>query len=282
MIEREFEALLELAIEEDLGAEGDISSKSVFKDETAEAVLIAKADGVICGRSFFERVHARIDHATEVSFDVDDGDRVSEGECVASVKGKVLSLLTAERISLNFLCFLSGIATATRECVDEAARTGKAIILDTRKTLPGYRELSKYAVRVGGGSNHRMGLYDMIMLKDNHIDACGSIKAAVERVRAAYGRKYRIEVECRTLEDVRQAVETGVDVIMLDNMDNVSMATATKVPREGVKFEASGNMRVDRIASVSATGVDFISIGAITHSAKALDFSLKIRGGSRQ
>lgn len=194
---------------------------------------------------------------------------------MAYVTGKVISVLSAERIALNFLSTLSGIATRTREYVQAARAGGKAVILDTRKTLPGYRYLSKYAVTTGGGENHRMGLYDMVMIKDNHVDAAGGITRAVRLVRQQWGSKFRIEVECRDLAEVDEAVACQVDVIMLDNMDTDEIRKAVSRVGGGIKLEASGNMDLSRIKEVSSTGVDYISAGSITKSVRALDFSLK-------
>jgi nicotinate-nucleotide pyrophosphorylase (carboxylating) len=195
---------------------------------------------------------------------------------VAYVKGQAVSLLGGERTALNFLSFLSGIATATAEMVAIARAAGTAAILDTRKTLPGWRALSKYAVTVGGGRNHRMGLHDMVLIKDNHIESAGSLTAAVSAARARWGTRFPIEVECRTDAEVREALAAGVQIIMLDNMDPARMRE--EVARVGgrAKVEASGNMNRERIAAVSATGVDYISVGALTHSVKAFDFSLKM------
>jgi nicotinate-nucleotide pyrophosphorylase (carboxylating) len=220
-----------------------------------------------------------------------DGDEIHPGDAICEITGKAVSLLSAERVALNFLSFLSGVATATRRYVELAEKHGKAKILDTRKTVPGYRELSKYAVRAGGGENHRMGLYDMILIKDNHIDLAGSIPRAIEAVRRRWNNRYRIEVECRTLGEVEEALDAEADIIMLDNMALPDMLAAVALTRarlesgphartgldRTVKLEASGNVTLDTVGDISAAGVDFISVGAITHSAKALDFSLRYR-----
>ncbi|HUV06289.1 MAG TPA: carboxylating nicotinate-nucleotide diphosphorylase, partial [Spirochaetia bacterium] len=205
------------------------------------------------------------------------GELLEPGVTVATIRGFARSVLTAERVALNFLSFLSGIATATRLFVETAGKHGTARILDTRKTLPGYRELSKYAVRMGGGTNHRRGLYDMVLIKDNHIDQAGSITVAVERVRAKWGYRFRVEVECRSLEEVREAIGTGVDVIMLDNMDKAMIQEAVALKKSKIKFEVSGNMDLDSVEALSSTGIDFISIGRITHSVRSFDFSMKTR-----
>ncbi|HKJ85229.1 MAG TPA: carboxylating nicotinate-nucleotide diphosphorylase, partial [Spirochaetia bacterium] len=228
------------------------------------------------GAEVFAAVFAAVDEKTSVDFHRNDGESLSPGDQVATVEGKATAVLSAERVALNFLSFLSGIATSTREYVEEAARGGSARILDTRKTLPGYRTLSKYAVSVGGGTNHRMGLYDMIMLKDNHIDRAGSITRAVGAVRERWGERYRIEVECRTLADVSESLALEVDVIMLDNMSIEETRRAVALCDGRTELEASGNMNLSRIREVSATGVDFISIGMLTHSVAGLDFSLTL------
>jgi nicotinate-nucleotide pyrophosphorylase (carboxylating) len=187
-----------------------------------------------------------------------------------------VSLLSGERTSINFLSFLSGIATATRALVDLARASGHAAILDTRKTLPGWRALSKYAVTVGGGRNHRRGLYDMVLIKDNHVDSAGSVKEAVRRARERWGDRFPVEVECRTAAEVADALAAGVDWIMLDNMQAEEIQAEVRRIAGRAKVEASGTMTPERIPAVSAAGVDFISVGAITHSVRSFDFSLKI------
>jgi nicotinate-nucleotide pyrophosphorylase (carboxylating) len=185
--------------------------------------------------------------------------------------------LAGERTAINFLAFLSGIATGTELFVTAAKTHGKALILDTRKTLPGYRRLSKYAVTVGGGVNHRMGLYDMILIKDNHIDAAGSLTKAVERVREKWGARFRIEVECRGIEEVKEALGAKADIIMLDNMDSGTARAAADLGKGMVKIESSGDMTLEKVAEYSPIGVDYISVGKLTHSVKAFNFSLQIK-----
>lgn len=270
----DYDHLIRTALAEDLGDVGDVTSSALFSDETLVARLSCKARGVLAGAEVFAAVFTSVDEQTDVDFQKADGEVLSPGDHVATVTGKASAVLAAERVALNFLSFLSGISSATREYVDEAARGGRARILDTRKTLPGYRVLSKYAVGVGGGTNHRMGLHDMVMLKDNHIDRAGSITRAVAAVRERWGDRYRIEVECRTLDDVVEARALEVDVIMLDNMSIEEMRRAVALCGERPALEASGNMTLSRIREVSATGVDFISVGMLTHSVTGLDFSL--------
>jgi nicotinate-nucleotide pyrophosphorylase (carboxylating) len=269
----DYQRIIDLAIDEDLGSEGDVTSAAIFTSEKGHAVLLSRDHGILAGAFIFTGIFQRIDPEISVTFFYSDGDSLSLSDRVATVEGSVRCILQAERIALNFLSLLSGIATRTRKFV-RAAASGKALILDTRKTIPGYRELSKYAVRVGGGKNHRMGLYDMILIKDNHIDAAGSITEAVKRVKTAWEDRYTIEVECRTLKDVQEALSCGVDVIMLDNMDSTTIKKAVDIAGGRIKCEASGNMDEERIKEVSSLGVDYISVGMITKSVKAFDFSL--------
>ena len=276
MQESDYRQLIELAIAEDLGSDGDVTSLAVIPDGERIAVLWSKDQGVLAGEEVFTAVFRRIDPAVEVTFLLHDGARLAKGDRVAEVRGRALSLLSGERIALNFICHLSGIASEARALSDLAASTGRAAILDTRKTLPGWRALAKYAARVGGAQNHRIGLYDMVLVKDNHVDAAGSVAAAVARVRDRWGTRYPVEVEARTLAEVREAVDAGADTVMLDNMDEPLMREAVALVAGRAKTEASGNMTRERIPGVSATGVDFISVGGLTHSVKAFDFSLKI------
>ncbi len=271
----DYQPLIDAALTEDLGQTGDVTTSALFTAEMLEAQLVSKDTGVLAGSELFAAVFQTVDAQTTVAFHHDEGARLEPGTTVADLRGRATSVLCAERVALNFLGFLSGIATAARGCVDEAARGGNAVILDTRKTLPGFRVLSKYATTVGGAKNHRMGLYDMVLLKDNHIDRAGSITAAVARVRERWGSSYRIEVECRTLDEAREAKGLRVDMIMLDNMSVESMREAVRLCAGEPMLEASGNMTRERIREVSATGVDAISIGSLTHSVRSFDFSLQ-------
>ncbi len=273
----DFETLLDLAIDEDLGGVGDVTTRAICDFGVLTANLVAKQDGILCGTDIFTNVFRRINPEVDVKFTLKDGDRVVPGVVAAIVEGPTVSILEGERIALNFVSFMSGIATATSKYVEAARKAGRAVVLDTRKTIPGYRALSKYAVSVGGGVNHRMGLYDMVLIKDNHVDAAGGVRNAVERARAKWADRFRVEVECRTIEEVREAVACGVDVIMLDNMTPAQAAAAVREPHGGIKFEASGGMDLAKTADYSAVGVDYISVGRITHSAPAFDFALKIR-----
>lgn len=265
--------LIEMALAEDLGADGDVTAEAIFTDEAYSFSLVSKDDGILCGIEIFKAVMYRIDKNIKVDTFYADGDFIKKGDIVASVSGPAASILKGERTALNFLSHLSAIATKTALFVKEA--DGKAEILDTRKTLPGYRGLHKYAVRCGGGTNHRIGLYDMVMIKDNHADAAGGIKPAVERVRAKWGSRYRIEVEARNLNEVKEALDCAADIIMLDNMSDDEMIEAVKLISGSARTEASGNMSFERIKSAASTGVDSISFGELTHTVRAFDFSLK-------
>lgn len=262
-----------MALDEDLLLSGDITSQPIFESShRSNFTLVSKDRGVLAGEEVFAAVCLRVDQDIDVRFEKHDGDNLASGEGVATLTGRTLSVLTAERSAINFLAFMSGIATHARRFQELAGE--RVAILDTRKTLPGYRALSKYAVGVGGAKNHRMGLFDMVLIKDNHIDQAGSIRGAVESVRAVHGDRYRIEVECRTREDVVESIGLRVDVIMLDNMSPEEMTGCVALREPGIEFEASGNMSLDRIAEVAKTGVDSISVGALTHSVRAFDFSL--------
>ena len=266
--------LIELAISEDIGP-GDATSQAVIPDDLVlEGRILAKGAGVIAGLPVAEAVFSRIDSELRMVARVRDGDTVAPGDLVAEVAGPGRSMLASERLALNFLQQLSGIATLTRRFVDAVRGTGAAI-LDTRKTRPGYRVLEKYAVRMGGGTNHRMSLYDMLLVKDNHIEAAGSITAAVERACAAFP-SLPVEVEVKNLDELREVLVLRVDRIMLDNMSLDEMKTAVKTAAGRVPLEASGNVNIARVTAIAATGVDYISIGALTHSAPVLDLSMLI------
>ena len=266
--------LIELAIAEDIGP-GDATSEAVLPTTLVLCGrIIAKRAGVIAGLPVAEAVFRRVDPALRLSSHVRDGDSVTPGDIVAEVNGPGRGMLASERLALNFLQHLSGIATLTRAFVDAVDGT-KAIVLDTRKTHPGYRVLEKYAVRMGGGHNHRMSLHDMLLVKDNHIEAAGSITTAVEQARS-FHHDLPIEVEVKNLDELREAVRLNVDRIMLDNMDLDQMQEAVRLTGGRVDLEASGGVDLERVAAIAATGVDYISIGALTHSAPALDLSMLV------
>ena len=268
------EELILMALKEDVG-DGDVTSEAIFdKGHVSEAVIVAKEDGIFCGSDMIGHVYSYVDAAIEVSLRADEAGPVSGGDRLAFIKGPTAGILSGERIVLNFLQRMCGIATRTSRMA--ALLQGSGIeILDTRKTLPGFRMLDKYAVRAGGGANHRMGLYDMVMIKDNHIKAAGSIARAVEKVRGSYGTRFLVEVETTNVHEVRQAVEAGADIIMLDNMELEVMTEAVSIIQGRARVEISGNVDEDRIQSLRETGVDYISIGALTHSVRAFDLSMK-------
>lgn len=277
----DFRRLYAMAVEEDSGTLGDVTGSAIFQGQTARARIIARQDACLSGVEAARLSFLSTDPSLGVQCLFADGDRVNRDQVVIEVEGSVASLLRAERIALNFLGYLSGIATQTRELADLMASLGTTSLLDTRKTLPGYRRLAKAAVVHGGGKNHRMGLHDMVMIKDNHIDAAGGIGPAVEAVRKRWGTRFRIEVECRTLTEVREALELAPEVIMLDNMDLDACRDAIRIRREEFPgsvsaFEASGDMDRERIRSFAAIGLDFISVGRITHSVTNANFSMRM------
>ncbi len=271
---KDYKELIEMALNEDLLDDGDITSEAIFgQDDIDTFFLISKDDGVLCGVQVFTDVFKYVDETVSINFNFKDGDRISKDDTIATIKGKVISILNAERTAINFISHLSGVATKTNIFV--SATDGKIKILDTRKTLPGYRMLQKYAVKCGGGNNHRIGLYDMVMIKDNHIDASGSITEAVDRVRKKWKNLYKIEVETRNLEEVREALSCQVDRIMLDNMHSKTMIDAINIVNKEVEIEASGNMSLERLKELHGLGIDYISFGELTHTVKAFDFSIK-------
>jgi nicotinate-nucleotide pyrophosphorylase (carboxylating) len=259
------------ALAEDIGS-GDATTNSIVPANAAmRGQIIAKQDGVIAGLDVAQATYEIVDAQVNFRPQVDEGTRVMKHQVLAIVSGQARSLLTAERTALNFLGRISGIATLTRSFVDAVAGT-KAIILDTRKTAPGLRLADKLAVRRGGGQNHRIGLYDMVLIKDNHIDFAVSITLAVQRARAG-APGLAIEAEARNLEDVREALGLGVERILLDNMTPESMIEAVRLTAGRAKLEASGNVTLETVRRIAETGVDFISIGALTHSVKVFDVS---------
>jgi len=272
----ELERLLESALREDLDDLGDITTQVTIPEKIAKAVVIAKSDGVVCGLNAMRLTYARLDRNVIVHFLREDGDKVARGDKVVEITGSAESLLTGERVALNFLQRLSGIATLTNKFVEQLAGT-QTKLLDTRKTTPGWRNLEKYAVRCGGGNNHRFGLYDMFLIKENHLAAAGGIELAVKRCREYVVNlecNLLIEVETRNLDEVTQALDAGADRIMLDNMTLDQIKAAVEFVKHRIHLEASGNVTLQNIAQIAATGVDFISTGAITHSAPAMDFSM--------
>ncbi len=265
--------LISGAIKEDIPSI-DISSEYLFNDEESFGQFIAKEDGVISGIDVCAQVFKLVDEKIDFKVFRTNGSKVSKYDIIATVKGKTKSILMAERVGLNFLQRMSGIATMTNKFVAETKNTS-AKILDTRKTTPLLRDLEKQAVKDGGGVNHRFSLSDMVMLKDNHLKAAKSIVAAVDKVRKAVGKQMKIEVEVENLEQFKEALTTNCDIIMLDNMSNEMMKQCVQLNQKQKLLEASGNMSLERIQAVASVGVDYISVGALTHSYKSLDISLK-------
>lgn len=273
----DIQEIIARALAEDIG-NGDVTTEAtVDPDKDGEAVVVAKEGFVLAGYEVFLNVFMSLEPGIEFTVEYLDGDEVAKGSNIITLKGPMRTLLTGERVALNLLQRMSGIATLTAKYV-KAIEGTKAAILDTRKTTPGLRTLEKYAVTVGGGKNHRFGLYDGILIKDNHIAAAGGITKAVEAARATAPHMLKIEVECESVKDVKEALKARADVIMLDNMDEKTMAEAVKVIGGKALTEASGNMTLERVRAVAGTGVDFISVGALTHSAPAVDISMRVKG----
>jgi nicotinate-nucleotide pyrophosphorylase (carboxylating) len=268
--------LIEQAFAEDIGP-GDVTSEATIRPESVSvAVMLAKQDLVLAGLDVSRAVFHYLDPDIQVSVFAKDGDRINAGTEIAKLSGGTRALLAGERVALNLLQHLSGIATLTASYVDKC-RGLKVGLLDTRKTLPGLRQLEKYAVRVGGGKNHRFGLFDGVLIKDNHIKAAGGIARAVESARKSVHHLLKIEVETKTLDEVREALAIKADIIMLDNMPIDLMRDAVKMIAGRVLVEASGNVTLETMRHIAETGVDFISSGSLTHSAPAADISMKIK-----
>ena len=266
--------LIKSALKEDISSE-DVTTNSVIKEYKKGTVqLICKQDGVICGLGVFRRVFEILDKNTTIEFTVEDGDRVTRGQLLATLTGDIRVLLSGERTALNYLQRMSGIATYTAQ-VASLLKGSKTRLLDTRKTTPNMRIFEKYAVKVGGGNNHRYNLSDGVLLKDNHIGAAGGVKQAVEAAKAYAPFVRKIEVEVENLDMCKEAVEAGADIIMLDNMSVEDMKKAVKLINGRALTECSGNITKENIANIIETGVDFVSSGALTHSAPILDMSLK-------
>ena len=266
--------LIRMALQEDITSE-DVSTNAVMPTATKGTVeLIAKEDGVIAGLDIYARVFTILDEKTEIDFHCNDGDEVRKGELMATVTGDIRVLLSGERVALNYLQRMSGIATYTRQ-VAKLLEGSKVTLLDTRKTTPNCRVFEKYAVRVGGGCNHRYNLSDGVLLKDNHIGAAGSVTKAIQMAKAYAPFVRKIEIEVETLEQVKEAVEAGADIIMLDNMTPEVMKQAVELINGRAQTECSGNITKENIQKIREIGVDFVSSGALTHSAPILDISMK-------
>ena len=276
MLDLSLNDLIEKALKEDVGT-GDITTLSTIPaDKSMTGRFIAKETGILCGVDVVRAVFAFVDPSIVLEFANKDGDKIVKGDVIATVSGLARSILTGERLALNLLQHMSGVATRTFEAVEKVKGTN-ARIADTRKTTPGLRVLEKYAVKCGGGSNHRFNLADGVLIKDNHIEAAGGITAAVEMARRNIPHTLKIEVEIETFEQLEEALAAGADIIMLDNMSNEDMKKAVEIVAGRAITEASGNMGEKDLRAVAETGVDLISIGALTHSVKALDISLKFK-----
>ena len=271
--------LIDLGLEEDINT-GDVTTDSIIPESTnAVATMTAKQDGVVSGIEVIKKVYERFQKDIVYTPFFKNGDKVKKGDVMLRIEASYPTLLKGERLSLNIFQRMCGIATETAKYVKELEGTSTEL-LDTRKTAPGLRVLDKMAVKDGGGTNHRMGLYDMAMIKDNHIKMAGGITKAVEQVRGNIPATIKIEVETTNLAEVNEAIAAGADIIMLDNMDNATMAEAVKIIKssgKAIKTEASGNMSIPRLVEVAATGVDYISVGALTHTVKGMDISMNIQ-----
>lgn len=268
--------IITTALMEDINYIDEAADNLIPEEHKSLAYYVAKDTGVVCGIEVAKRVFELAGGDVVFNILMKDGTKVKKGDIIATLEGSTLTLLKGERTALNLLQHMSGIATATNKCVELVAGT-KASVTDTRKTLPGLRALQKYSVTVGGGKNHRFNLSDAAMLKDNHIDAYGGITPAVTALRQKIGHTVKIEVEVRTLDELKEALENKVEIIMLDNMTNDDMKKAVEITAGRALLEASGNVTTDNIRSVAETGVDIISLGALTHSVKCFDISMKIK-----
>lgn len=267
--------IVEEALEEDIGF-GDITTECIIPENMkSKAIIIAKEEGVLAGLPLVKEVFKALDESVSFNELKRDGEKIEKGEVILEIYGKTKAILSGERTALNFLQRLSGIATYTRRCVEIVKPYGVKI-LDTRKTTPLLRILEKYAVKIGGGENHRFALYDMVLIKDNHIRAAGSISEAVRRVRENLSHIYKIEVEVTNLEELKEALENKVDIILLDNMDLFTLKEAVNLAKGKVLIEVSGKVSIENLENIAQLGVNFISIGSLTHSFKSLDLSLEL------
>lgn len=276
----EIDDIIKRAIKEDINYI-DVTTDYLIDDElVSSARYVSKDDGVLCGIEIAMRVFELLDSSVKYEILIHDGQKVKKGDIIAVIHGRVKTLLKGERTALNLVQHLSGIATQTNKCA-ELIKGTKASVADTRKTLPGLRSLQKYAVTVGGGKNHRYNLSDCAMLKDTHLDAYGSITSAVNALREHLGHTVKIEVETTNLDEVKEALEVGAELIMLDNMSCEQMSQAVSICGGKALLEASGNVTEETIKSIAETGVDIISIGALTHSVKCFDISMKMDKGTK-
>ncbi len=271
---KELEHIIDTALHEDIGI-GDITTETIIGDTLfASGIIRVKEDAVVAGLAIAEQIFKRLDPGVKISYNTKDGESVKNGQILAKIMGRASSLLKSERTALNFLMRLSGIATITRLYVEEIKGTG-VVLLDTRKTTPGLRIVEKYAVRAGGGTNHRFGLFDGILIKDNHIKVAGSIKDAIKRIQRAKPY-HKVEVEVKDIVELKEAIRSGADIVLLDNMDLKMLKQAIPLAKGRVQTEVSGNITLKNIKAVAELGPDFISTGAITHSAKSIDISMKL------
>ena len=261
------------ALAEDIGS-GDVTAALIPEPATTRAVVISREAAVLSGRPWFDEVFRQLDARVQIVWQADDGDAIHPNQTLCELSGPARSLLSGERTALNFLQTLSGTATQTRVCV-EAVRGTRATILDTRKTLPGLRSAQKYAVTCGGGHNHRMGLYDAVLIKENHIAAAGSVTAALAQARAAVAEELPIEIEVETLDQLRVALSAGATRILLDNFDLAGLAAAVRETAGRAQLEASGGVTLDNVRAIAQTGVNFISVGGLTKHLRAIDLSLR-------
>jgi len=268
------DTLIEVALKEDM-PQGDITSESIIPaDSESEAIILAKEEGVLAGIDVAERVFHKIDPSVVFEKKLNDGQRFRNGQTLATIQGRSISLLKGERTALNFLQRMSGVATTTQNFV-QALQGTKTKILDTRKTTPGLRSLEKYAVKMGGGGNHRFNLSEMVLIKDNHLRIVGSISQAVKSAKERIKPGVKVEVEATSLEEVQEAVQSGADMIMLDNMSKDAMKEVVKRVKGKVPLEVSGKVSLRRIKEIASLGVDFISVGSLTHSYKSVDISIE-------
>ncbi|MCX7798206.1 MAG: carboxylating nicotinate-nucleotide diphosphorylase [Melioribacter sp.] len=267
--------IISIALKEDIG-DGDITTNSIVpKSEIGKGFIVAKEEGIIAGLFVAKEIFRKLDNKISFKYLAKEGEKVIANQKIAEIKGSLRALLTGERTALNFLQRMSGIATITSMYVSQLRNT-KVKILDTRKTVPCLRIIDKYSVRIGGGKNHRFGLYDMILIKDNHIKAAGSITNAVNLVKKNLKKKVKIEVETKSLDEVKEAITNKVDIIMLDNMSIETMKEAVRLIHRKAKIEVSGNVTLDNVREIAKIGIDYISVGALTHSVRALDINMKI------
>jgi len=279
MLQNDIKCAVELALNEDLGyqdhAVGDITANLIPENNRSEATIISRDMAVFCGKAWAEEVFKQLGSEVAIHWLVDDGDIVAPNEVLCELSGPTRALLTGERVALNFIQMLSGTATVTKRYVDAIEGTNTRL-LDTRKTIPGQRTAQKYAVKCGGGQNHRIGLFDAYLIKENHIMGCGGIKQAIAKARELHPDK-PVEVEVESIEELTQALDAGSDIVMLDNFDVAMMLSAVKINAARAKLEVSGNVTIETISDFAKTGIDYISVGALTKHVDAVDLSMRLK-----